>query len=68
METNTYDFCYPIMLCIQYVGKAASTIRAAMKEPAKAKASAQEVYAFKLAKWDSGIQGPKVEVGRAVPP
>jgi hypothetical protein len=52
----------------QYVGKAASTIRAGLKEPTKLKASAQEIYAFKLAKWENGVQGPKVELGRAAAP
>jgi hypothetical protein len=53
----------PLYLLLQYVNKAASTVRGALKEPAKRKAMAQEAYAFKTALWEGGTQGPKVQMG-----
>jgi hypothetical protein len=43
----------------QYVTKAASTVRAALKEPAKSKAIAQESFSFNKSTWTDGKQGAK---------
>lgn len=52
---------------LQYVSKSASVIRAALKEPAKRKAEAQEIFAYKSAVWENGVQSPKIEIGKAAP-
>ncbi|KAL3780450.1 hypothetical protein ACHAW5_004576 [Stephanodiscus triporus] len=44
---------------VQYVTKASSTVRAALKEPAKSKAMIQETYLFNKSTWTNGVQGPK---------
>lgn len=49
---------------LQYVSKSASTIRAALKEPAKRKAAAQETFTYKTATWENGVQGPKTVVSK----
>jgi Mitochondrial ATP synthase epsilon chain len=46
-------------LFAQYVNKAASTVRGALKEPAKRQAMAQEVFSYKVSPWEGGSQGPK---------
>ena len=43
----------------QYVNKAASTVRGALKEPAKQQAMAQEVFSYKASPWEGGNQGAK---------
>ncbi|KAI2495477.1 hypothetical protein MHU86_6676 [Fragilaria crotonensis] len=52
------------MSYLQYVSKSASTIRAALKEPAKRKAAAQETFTYKTATWENGVQGPKTVVSK----
>jgi Mitochondrial ATP synthase epsilon chain len=47
------------LLFAQYVNKAASTVRGALKEPAKRQAMAQEVFSYKVSPWEGGSQGPK---------
>ncbi|KAL7465881.1 hypothetical protein ACHAXS_006181 [Conticribra weissflogii] len=42
-----------------YVTKASSTVRAALKEPAKSKAMAQEAFAYNRSHWVDGQQGVK---------
>jgi hypothetical protein len=44
---------------VQYVTKASSTVRAALKEPAKSKALAQEGFVFNRSHWTNGKQGEK---------
>ena len=46
----------------QFVTRASSTVRAALKEPAKSKAMAQESFAYNASKWSGGAQGDKVAV------
>jgi len=43
----------------QYVTKASSTVRAALKEPAKSKAMAQESFSYNRSVWSGGNQGAK---------
>lgn len=43
----------------QYVTKASSTLRMALKEPAKSKAMAQETFAYNRAHWTDGNMGTK---------
>lgn len=47
---------------MQYVNKAASTIRGALKEPAKSRLLAQDQFSFKKANWEGGVQGPKTDI------
>jgi hypothetical protein len=52
-----------MLLCrLQYVNKAASTMRSALKEPAKRQAMTQEVFSYKKSSWEGGNQGPKTLV------
>ena len=44
------------------MNKAASTIRGALKEPAKRKAMAQDSVSYNASVWEAGHQGPKVHV------
>ncbi|KAL7486424.1 hypothetical protein ACHAW6_012016 [Cyclotella cf. meneghiniana] len=44
---------------VQYVTKASSTLRMALKEPAKSKAMAQETFAYNRAHWTDGNMGTK---------
>lgn len=46
----------------QFVTRASSTVRAALKEPAKSKAMAQESFTYNSSKWAAGEQGDKVAV------
>jgi len=46
----------------QFVTRASSTVRAALKEPAKSKAMAQETFSYNSSKWVDGVQGDKVAV------
>ncbi|KAL9189870.1 hypothetical protein ACHAXT_009545 [Thalassiosira profunda] len=47
---------------VQYVTKASSTVRAALKEPAKSKAMAQEAFGYNRSHWTGGEQGGKTKV------
>jgi hypothetical protein len=51
------------LLIQQYVNKAASTIRAGLKEPAKKKLEQQGKFAYNRAVWQAGVQGEKEAVG-----
>jgi len=45
------------------VNRAAVSVRGALKEgPAKEKAAAQELFSFRKASWENGVQGEKVHV------
>eukprot|EP00560_Eucampia_antarctica_P008849 CAMPEP_0197823728 /NCGR_PEP_ID=MMETSP1437-20131217/1049_1 /TAXON_ID=49252 ORGANISM="Eucampia antarctica, Strain CCMP1452" /NCGR_SAMPLE_ID=MMETSP1437 /ASSEMBLY_ACC=CAM_ASM_001096 /LENGTH=70 /DNA_ID=CAMNT_0043423037 /DNA_START=88 /DNA_END=300 /DNA_ORIENTATION=- len=59
MTTPTTFWRLAGMSYVQYVTKASSTVRAALKEPAKSKAMAQETFSYNKAAWDSGKQGEK---------
>eukprot|EP00522_Entomoneis_paludosa_P016565 CAMPEP_0172452182 /NCGR_PEP_ID=MMETSP1065-20121228/9926_1 /TAXON_ID=265537 /ORGANISM="Amphiprora paludosa, Strain CCMP125" /LENGTH=66 /DNA_ID=CAMNT_0013204207 /DNA_START=81 /DNA_END=281 /DNA_ORIENTATION=- len=48
---------------LQYVNRAASSVRTVLKEPAKRKALLQNNYYYKSAVWENGKQGAKTEVG-----
>ena len=50
------------LLCLQYVNKAASSIRGALKEPAKRQAMANETFSYNAAAWEGGKIGTKVNV------
>ncbi|CAB9526239.1 Mitochondrial ATP synthase epsilon chain [Seminavis robusta] len=50
------------MSYLQYVNKAASTMRGALKEPAKTKAMAQEAFQYNTSVWSGGVQGAKTPV------
>ena len=54
-------FC-PLVFQLQYVSKASSTLRAALKEPAKSKAMAQETFSYNKAIWSEGTMGTKTLV------
>eukprot|EP00585_Thalassiosira_rotula_P005993 CAMPEP_0196134832 /NCGR_PEP_ID=MMETSP0910-20130528/3648_1 /TAXON_ID=49265 /ORGANISM="Thalassiosira rotula, Strain GSO102" /LENGTH=70 /DNA_ID=CAMNT_0041394863 /DNA_START=52 /DNA_END=264 /DNA_ORIENTATION=+ len=47
---------------VQYVTKASSTVRAALKEPAKSKAMTQEAFSYNRSTWTGGEQGAKTLV------
>ena len=49
-------------LLIQYVSKASSTLRAALREPARSKAAAQETFGYNRSQWADGKQGAKTLV------
>jgi hypothetical protein len=46
----------------QYVNRAAASVRTALKEPAKSKLASQGEFSYKVAAWDSGVQGTKTEI------
>lgn len=46
----------------QYVTRASSTMRAALKEPAKTKAMGNETFSYNAAKWDAGAPIAKVPI------
>eukprot|EP00541_Cyclophora_tenuis_P010842 CAMPEP_0116558610 /NCGR_PEP_ID=MMETSP0397-20121206/9902_1 /TAXON_ID=216820 /ORGANISM="Cyclophora tenuis, Strain ECT3854" /LENGTH=65 /DNA_ID=CAMNT_0004084219 /DNA_START=24 /DNA_END=221 /DNA_ORIENTATION=- len=64
MTTKTATTFWRIagMSYLQYINKATSTVRSALKEPAKQKAMQKEVFGFNKAVWEGGVQGPKVPV------
>eukprot|EP00529_Nitzschia_sp_RCC80_P037798 CAMPEP_0113452314 /NCGR_PEP_ID=MMETSP0014_2-20120614/6783_1 /TAXON_ID=2857 /ORGANISM="Nitzschia sp." /LENGTH=66 /DNA_ID=CAMNT_0000343683 /DNA_START=82 /DNA_END=282 /DNA_ORIENTATION=- /assembly_acc=CAM_ASM_000159 len=50
------------MTYLQYVNRAAVSVRGALKEPAKSKLSSQGQFGYKLSQWENGVQGAKKEV------
>ena len=46
----------------QYVTKASSCVRAALKEPAKTKSLGQEAFAYNKSMWAAGVQGEKAAI------
>eukprot|EP00546_Thalassionema_frauenfeldii_P006666 CAMPEP_0178913524 /NCGR_PEP_ID=MMETSP0786-20121207/10892_1 /TAXON_ID=186022 /ORGANISM="Thalassionema frauenfeldii, Strain CCMP 1798" /LENGTH=70 /DNA_ID=CAMNT_0020586279 /DNA_START=66 /DNA_END=278 /DNA_ORIENTATION=- len=54
------------MSYLQYVNKSASTIRMALKEPAKRKALALENFGYHKSVWEAGVQGEKQAMGNAL--
>lgn len=60
-----YPLLSPFLLppfVIQYVNKATSALRGALKEPIQQKAMAQESFFYKSSSWQAGEQGVKKEV------
>lgn len=47
---------------VQYVTRAATAVRGAVKEPLKAKLEQQQIFTYKAAKWEAGLTAPKEEV------
>eukprot|EP00547_Thalassionema_nitzschioides_P006864 CAMPEP_0194210014 /NCGR_PEP_ID=MMETSP0156-20130528/7946_1 /TAXON_ID=33649 /ORGANISM="Thalassionema nitzschioides, Strain L26-B" /LENGTH=72 /DNA_ID=CAMNT_0038937291 /DNA_START=62 /DNA_END=280 /DNA_ORIENTATION=+ len=54
------------MSYLQYVNKSASTIRMALKEPAKRKAEALENFGYYKSAWEAGVQGEKQAMGNSL--
>jgi Mitochondrial ATP synthase epsilon chain len=54
--------CLLACLLEQYVSRASTAVRGALKEPAKHKAAAQETFFYKAAAWKGGIQGEKTAI------
>ena len=50
------------LLLMQYVNRAAGSVRTALKEPAKSKLAAQGEFSYKVSKWTGGEQGIKEEI------
>lgn len=69
MAASTFSFFFVLSLTLstihspqhqkQYVTKASSCLRAALKEPAKSKALAQESFSYNKSIWANGEQGVK---------
>eukprot|EP00538_Stauroneis_constricta_P005450 CAMPEP_0119558880 /NCGR_PEP_ID=MMETSP1352-20130426/11470_1 /TAXON_ID=265584 /ORGANISM="Stauroneis constricta, Strain CCMP1120" /LENGTH=72 /DNA_ID=CAMNT_0007606371 /DNA_START=36 /DNA_END=254 /DNA_ORIENTATION=+ len=47
---------------LQYVNRAAVSVRSALKEPAKSKLAAQTEFSYKASSWADGVQSEKVEI------
>jgi len=52
----------------QYVGRATSSVRLAMKEPARMKAMQQEVFAYNSTPWVNGEPEEKVPIEKLAVP
>ena len=68
-EVVTNIFCFLVgfsphfsVSSLQYVNKAATCMRGALKEPAKTKAMAQEAFQYNAASWEGGVMGAKSPV------
>eukprot|EP00568_Trieres_chinensis_P012684 CAMPEP_0183304672 /NCGR_PEP_ID=MMETSP0160_2-20130417/9684_1 /TAXON_ID=2839 ORGANISM="Odontella Sinensis, Strain Grunow 1884" /NCGR_SAMPLE_ID=MMETSP0160_2 /ASSEMBLY_ACC=CAM_ASM_000250 /LENGTH=70 /DNA_ID=CAMNT_0025467767 /DNA_START=93 /DNA_END=305 /DNA_ORIENTATION=- len=59
MTTPTTFWRLAGMSYTQYVTRAASAMRAGLKEPAKSKAMQQEKFAYNQSVWEAGEQGKK---------
>jgi hypothetical protein len=49
-------------MILQYVNRAAGSVRSALKEPMKSKLMAQSEFKYNASAWESGVQGAKKEV------
>jgi Mitochondrial ATP synthase epsilon chain len=47
---------------MQYVSRAATAVRGAVKEPLKSKLDQQQIFTYKAAKWEGGLTAPKADV------
>jgi hypothetical protein len=47
---------------MQYVNRAAVSVRSALKEPAKSKLAEQSIFSYNAAVWTSGEMGKKMGV------
>jgi hypothetical protein len=50
------------LLSLQYANRAATSVRSALKEPARSKLMAQGEFSYKASSWTAGSQGAKTEV------
>ena len=55
---HSHSYCIPLLL--QYVNRATSSVRLAMKEPGRMKAMQQEVFAYNAEVWEGGEPQEKV--------
>ena len=60
--TYIFDFNFAFDRCLQYVNKAAGSVRSALKEPMKSKLMAQSEFQYNASAWESGVQGAKKQV------
>eukprot|EP00591_Stephanopyxis_turris_P004534 CAMPEP_0195523660 /NCGR_PEP_ID=MMETSP0794_2-20130614/22993_1 /TAXON_ID=515487 /ORGANISM="Stephanopyxis turris, Strain CCMP 815" /LENGTH=66 /DNA_ID=CAMNT_0040653705 /DNA_START=59 /DNA_END=259 /DNA_ORIENTATION=+ len=60
MTTPTTFWRLAGMTYVQYVSRASSAVRGALKEPSKSKALQNEKFNFNSSVWESGVQGKKV--------
>jgi hypothetical protein len=49
-------------MILQYVNRAAVSVRSALKEPMKSKLMAQSEFSYKATAWESGVAGVKKPV------
>mmetsp|Transcript_2018 Transcript_2018/g.4556 ORF Transcript_2018/g.4556 Transcript_2018/m.4556 type:complete len:106 (+) Transcript_2018:1421-1738(+) len=50
------------MTYLQYVNRAAGSVRSAVKEPMKSKLAAQGQFSYQASAWTAGEQGAKAEI------
>eukprot|EP00521_Asterionellopsis_glacialis_P005405 CAMPEP_0195266904 /NCGR_PEP_ID=MMETSP0706-20130129/12282_1 /TAXON_ID=33640 /ORGANISM="Asterionellopsis glacialis, Strain CCMP134" /LENGTH=71 /DNA_ID=CAMNT_0040321573 /DNA_START=27 /DNA_END=242 /DNA_ORIENTATION=+ len=62
MSTPTTFWRLAGMSYTQYVTRASSTLRAALKEPARSKALEQEKFSYNAAKWAAGETSGKTPI------
>eukprot|EP00594_Rhizosolenia_setigera_P007692 CAMPEP_0178939222 /NCGR_PEP_ID=MMETSP0789-20121207/87_1 /TAXON_ID=3005 /ORGANISM="Rhizosolenia setigera, Strain CCMP 1694" /LENGTH=66 /DNA_ID=CAMNT_0020618033 /DNA_START=220 /DNA_END=420 /DNA_ORIENTATION=+ len=65
MTTPTTFWRIAGMSYVQYVNRATTALRSALKEPAKTKAAASETFSFNVATWEAGEMGAKKALGKA---
>eukprot|EP00544_Gedaniella_sp_CCMP2646_P006694 CAMPEP_0202493942 /NCGR_PEP_ID=MMETSP1361-20130828/10075_1 /ASSEMBLY_ACC=CAM_ASM_000849 /TAXON_ID=210615 /ORGANISM="Staurosira complex sp., Strain CCMP2646" /LENGTH=73 /DNA_ID=CAMNT_0049124305 /DNA_START=68 /DNA_END=289 /DNA_ORIENTATION=+ len=56
------------MSYLQYVNRATTCARLAMKEPARMKAMQQEVFSFTSTPWSNGTPGEKIPIEKLAVP
>ena len=54
--------CFVLLIILQYVNRAAGSVRSALKEPMKSKLTAQGAFSYNASVWESGAQGAKERV------
>jgi Mitochondrial ATP synthase epsilon chain len=52
------------LLLAQYVTRASSAVRGALKEPAKLKVKSQEEFSYKVSTWSNGVQSSKTSIDK----
>eukprot|EP00428_Durinskia_dybowskii_P032551 CAMPEP_0170253380 /NCGR_PEP_ID=MMETSP0116_2-20130129/26529_1 /TAXON_ID=400756 /ORGANISM="Durinskia baltica, Strain CSIRO CS-38" /LENGTH=73 /DNA_ID=CAMNT_0010504361 /DNA_START=31 /DNA_END=252 /DNA_ORIENTATION=+ len=50
------------MTYLQYVNRAANSVRSAAKEPVRSKLLANSSFSYNAAKWEGGAQGTKTQI------
>eukprot|EP00429_Kryptoperidinium_foliaceum_P024427 CAMPEP_0176128946 /NCGR_PEP_ID=MMETSP0120_2-20121206/65178_1 /TAXON_ID=160619 /ORGANISM="Kryptoperidinium foliaceum, Strain CCMP 1326" /LENGTH=70 /DNA_ID=CAMNT_0017464089 /DNA_START=62 /DNA_END=270 /DNA_ORIENTATION=+ len=50
------------MTYLQYVNRAATSVRSALKEPMKSKLTSGSSFSYNAATWEGGVQGVKTEI------
>jgi Mitochondrial ATP synthase epsilon chain len=48
----------------QYVTRASSAVRGALKEPAKLKVKTQEAFSYNVSTWSNGVQSSKTPINK----